>query len=43
MTFDVGEVLGECPFPAGGIYMDQPGPWRVLLTSCCVDMTKSRY
>ena len=27
VAFDVGEVLGECPFPAGGLYMDQPGPW----------------
>lgn len=26
MTFDVGEVLGECPF-CGGLFMDQPGPW----------------
>lgn len=33
MNFDVGEVLGECPFPAGGLYMDQPGPWCVQLSS----------
>ncbi len=32
MTFDVGEVLGECPFHGGGLFMDQPGPWCAYLT-----------